>query len=141
MALYIGTRLASHGFVVALLYHYGDAFWAYEVFDDIATASMNRPLDVSFTLTKLLERNSTAGDALYKLMDPRMVAASGWSLGGYAAMALAGGDDSVCDKPIEMGAPGVPPNTCVPTLVDPRIRAIVPLDGSTQLYISMNWPG
>jgi predicted dienelactone hydrolase len=119
--------------VVALLYHYGDAVWPYEVFDDLATASMNRPLDVSYALTKLLERNSTTGDALYKLMDPSKVAASGWSLGGYAAMALAGGDDLVCDKPIELGVPNVPQNTCVPTLVDPRIRAIVPLDGSTQL--------
>ena len=133
MALYVGTRLASHGFVVALLYHYGDAFWFYEPFDDLATASMNRPIDVSFTLTKLLERNSTAGDALYKLMDLQKVAASGWSLGGYAAMALAAGDDLICDKPIEVGWPDVPQNTCVATLVDPRIRAIVPLDGSTQL--------
>jgi hypothetical protein len=61
------------------------------------------------------------------------VAASGWSLGGYAAMVLAGGDDSVCDKFPELGFPNPPPQTCVPSYTDPRIKAIVPLDGSTQV--------
>jgi predicted dienelactone hydrolase len=136
-ALYVATRLASHGFAVALIYHYGDGFWSgpglYEPFDNLAVASMNRPLDVSFALTKLLERNQAEGDSLHNLIDPDKIAASGWSLGGYAAMALAAGDDQVCDKVIEMGFPDVPPSTCVPALVDQRIRAIVPLDGSTQL--------
>jgi predicted dienelactone hydrolase len=134
-SLYVGTRLASHGFVVALVYHYGDGHMSqfYEPIDNIAVASMNRPLDISFTLSKLLERNDNASDLMYKLIDPEKVAASGWSLGGYAAMALAGGDDLVCDKPIELGVPGVPISTCVPSPPDPRIRAIVPLDGSTQL--------
>jgi hypothetical protein len=48
-------------------------------------------------------------------------------------MALAAGDDSVCDKFLEGGFPDTPAETCVPTLPDPRIAAIVPLDGSTQL--------
>jgi predicted dienelactone hydrolase len=44
--LYLGPHLASHGFVVALVYHYGDAFWAWEKFDNIAVGMINRPLDV-----------------------------------------------------------------------------------------------
>lgn len=134
-SLYIGTRLASYGFVVALIYHYGDGVMSnyYEPFDNLAVAAMNRPLDISFTLTKLLERNATVGDLIYHLIDPDKVAASGWSLGGYAAMALVAGDDSVCDKPLEMGVTDVPYSTCVPTPVDSRIRAIVPLDGTTWL--------
>jgi hypothetical protein len=131
--LYIGTRLASHGLLVALIYHYGDGAAFYEPFDNLAVAAVNRPLDVSFTLTELLERNRTAGDLIYQSIDPGKVAASGWSLGGYAAMVLAAGDDQVCDKPMEMGEPGVPESTCIASPVGERIRAIIPLDGSTQL--------
>jgi predicted dienelactone hydrolase len=119
--------------VVALIYHYGDGVMPYEPLDNLAVAAMNRPLDVSFTLTSLLERNETAGDLIYQLIDPEKVAASGWSLGGYAAMALAAGDDLVCDKAIELGYIQEPDSTCVPSPVDERIRAIIPLDGSTQL--------
>jgi dienelactone hydrolase len=133
-AIFVGTRLASHGFVVAILYHYGDRGWSYEPpRDHLGVASLNRPLDVSFALTHLLARNGTGGDALFNLIDPGRVAASGWSLGGYAAMALAAGDDSVCDKVLGQFPEDPPPSTCVPVLPDPRIRAIAPLDGSTQL--------
>lgn len=132
-ALFLGTRLASHGFVVAVVYHYGDAFWPWEPFDHLAVASMNRPLDISFMLTHLLTRNGTPGDLLHNTIQTDQVAASGWSLGGYASMALASGDDSVCDKFFQLGYYDTPPETCVPALPDPRIRAIVTLDGSTQV--------
>jgi predicted dienelactone hydrolase len=128
----VGTRLASHGFVVAVAYHWGDAWWPWEPFDHIAVAAMNRPWDVSFMLTALLDMNATAGDLMCGAINPEQVAASGWSLGGYAAMALAGGDDSVCDKSFELGFTDTPLETCVPILPDPRIKVIVPLDGSTQ---------
>ena len=134
----IGTRLASHGFVVAVMFHYGDWWWEWEPFDHIALASWNRPRDVSFTLTDLLARNQTPGDVLYGAIRPEQIAASGWSLGGYASMALTGGDDNVCDFFAEdpfllewMGPP--PPETCTPSVPDPRIKAIVPLDGSNQI--------
>jgi len=128
----IGTRLASHGFVVAVPTHYGDPLsllysW-YPPSDHMAVGSLNRPLDVSFVLTHLLQRNAAAGDALFGLMDANRVAAGGHSLGGYAAMVLAAGDDSVCDT-----FAGAPPGTCVPVPRDPRIKAIVPMDGSNQL--------
>jgi dienelactone hydrolase len=133
----VGTRLASHGFVVAVLYHFGDAWWPWEQFHHIALASWNRPRDVSFALTSLLARNTSAGDLLQGLIRPDQVAASGWSLGGYAAMTLAGGDDNVCDffldDPLGMGPP--PPETCTPSPTDARIKAIVPLDGSNQLLM------
>ncbi len=132
--LFVGTRLASHGFVVAIVYHYGDRIWSYEpAADHLAVASMNRPLDISFTLTHLLQRNATLGDTLFGLIDPSRIAAAGWSLGGYGAMVLAGGDDSVCDKIYGLMPTDPPPSTCVPSPPDPRIRAIVPLDGSNQL--------
>jgi hypothetical protein len=67
------------------------------------------------------------------VIDPDKVAASGHSLGGYAAMALAAGDDLVCDKVYGEVPTDPPASTCVPAMPDPRIRAIAPLDGSTQL--------
>ncbi|MCK7583424.1 MAG: hypothetical protein MZV65_53090 [Chromatiales bacterium] len=49
-------------------------------------------------LTKLLERENTVqGDRFYGLINPKLVAAYGWSAGGYAAIALASGDDTVWD--------------------------------------------
>jgi len=135
----IGTRLASHGFVVAVPYHAGDPLWfGWEPpADHYAWVMWNRPRDLSFVLTNLLQRNGADGDLLHGLIDPSHVAASGWSAGGYAAMALAGGDDtvwdygltdaySVYDGPIPEDVPHTP------SPPDPRIKAIVTLDGANQ---------
>jgi hypothetical protein len=45
-------------------------------------------------------------------------------------MVLAAGDDSVCDL-VPFG--DIPPWTCAPSYPDPRIKMIIPLDGSNQL--------
>jgi len=126
---YLGQRLASHGFVVALVYHYGDAFWYWEEFDNVGVGLINRPLDISFALTELLNKNDNSGELLHNLIDPNKVAAAGYSFGGYVAAALAGGDDVACDTAIEAGL-DVPLETCVPVPPDPRIQAIVSLDGA-----------
>lgn len=130
--LFYGLRLASHGFVVAAVQHYHDGSpYDIEPGDSIDTAMYNRPLDLSFAIDKLLERNNQPGDVLDYSMRPHQIAALGHSLGGYAAMVLAGGDDVAC------GSPEDPlQDTCLPAraaVPDGRIRAIVPLDGSSQL--------
>ncbi len=134
--LYQGTRLASHGFVVAIMYHYGDAWFPGEQFDHIAVACLNRPLDVSFVLTDLLARNAQPGGLLSGLIRPDQVAASGWSLGGFASMALAAGVDNIglnMETEIDPVLDGpCPPESYQPIPADPRIKAIVPLDGSNQ---------
>ncbi len=134
MYIYFGVRLASHGFVVAMPYHYGEGwYWPSEPFEHIAVTSVYRPLDMSFMLTKILERNGINGDLLNNLVRPGQIAASGHSLGGYTAMVLAGGDDEVCDTfygDPYFGDP--PPSTCVPSYPDPRIKIVVMLDGSNQ---------
>jgi predicted dienelactone hydrolase len=66
------------------------------------------------------------------MINEEQIALSGHSLGGYATMALAGGDALVCDTVMDWGGT-VPPESCVPVLPDPRIKAIVTLDGSNQL--------
>ena len=133
---YVGTGLAKQGFVVAALTNWGDqaTFNSDEPFHHLSLAIYNRPRDVSFALDALLEKNSDEEDLLFGTMNPGSIIASGWSIGGYTAMALAGGDDEVCDMvppDIHPGWPA-PPETCAPTYPDSRISAIIPLDGSNQ---------
>ena len=45
-------------------------------------------------------------------------------------MVLAGGDDSVCEELADVGFGPPPESTCAPSYPDPRIKAILPLDGS-----------
>lgn len=100
-------------------------------------AAKNRPRDVSFALTQILSRSHTMGDLLQGLVDADAVSAAGHSLGGYAAMVLAGGDDDVCDATYAaalVGMPGPPPGeACVRSDPDPRIRAIVHFDATNHL--------
>ncbi len=124
-------RLASHGLVVAGTQHYHDGAYAWDPRDPIDAVMLNRPLDVAFMLDAMLARNSNPEDLLFNSIRPDLVAASGHSLGGYAALALAGGDDVVCGSTSDALA-----DTCLPvttTRPDPRIKAIVPLDASSQL--------
>lgn len=133
--LYTGVRAASHGFVIALLGHYGDGVASWDPWDELHVALVNRPRDVSFALTALLARNATHGDPLAGTMRPDEVAAAGHSLGGYAALVLAGGDDLVCDRAVNGDPRGipVPPSTCIASSPDPRIKATVTFDGSSQI--------
>jgi len=133
---FLAGRLASHGIVVAVMYHYGDAFFPGEQFDHISVACLNRPLDVSFVLTQLLTRNAGPGDSIQGLVDPDLIAASGWSLGGRRAIENAGSVDNLGFNTESELYPEEWPNpleTYVPIAPDPRIKAIVPLDGSNQM--------
>jgi len=127
------TRLASHGFVVAVMYHWGNGWWwGWEPWDPAAVAAYNRPRDMSFVLTDLLTRDAARGDLLYGLIRPDQVAAAGHSFGGYAAEVLAGGDDHVCDTmPDEWGEK--PAWTCGPSSPDPRFKALALLSGFNDL--------
>ena len=138
----IGPSLASQGIVFAVVTHYGDGSTKIlgpvtpEPLDELGWALYDRPRDVSLALDVLLERNAAATDVLHETMNPATVVGSGHSLGGYAAMALAGGDDEVCDladDPFDPWGRPTPPETCVPTFPDPRIKSIIPLDGSNQM--------
>jgi predicted dienelactone hydrolase len=132
-ALYLGTTVARHGFVLAAVTHWADQSAPIildEPLDHIALASFNRPLDISAALSDLLAKNGTAGQLLHGVIDPGSVIASGWSLGGYASIVLAAGDDGVCDLADVFPGWPIPPEACGPNPADPRIRSIIPLDGS-----------
>ncbi len=126
---FLGPGLAGHGIVVAVLAHWGDGYSGSPGEPLFAWEEMvyHRPRDMSRALDVLLERNGAPGDLLAGTIDPQRVYASGHSIGGYAAMALAAGDDLACD----VVDPAIAvPYTCAPTPPDPRFGSIIPLDGS-----------
>jgi hypothetical protein len=142
---YFAERLASHGFVVAVMQHHRDGYATWDIPKDaFSLASFNRPRDVSFVLDALLARNDDPASLLFQSIKPDQVAAAGHSVGGYAALALAGGDDEVCvettpsDPLPEPCTPVVDGNnTPIPTMPDPRFRAIATLDGGNpELHFS-----
>jgi hypothetical protein len=135
--IYIGARLASHGFVVAVTHHDRDWQWPWASGDNAVITMYHRTRDVSFALSQLLQKNDASGEQLHGVVDPSRIAMSGHQMGGYAAYALAGGDGKVCDAlwPAHWNGdfPPYPPETCDPVALDPRVRAIVTLDGNSQL--------
>jgi hypothetical protein len=132
--LYAGTRLASHGFMVAAVQHFSEAAWPWDGYDGAAFIAYNRPRDISFALSELLRRNRTRGDVLYRTIDDRHIVSSGHSYGGYAAMVEVGGDDQVCDaRDIIDTGEELPPEACQPSPPDPRFSALMTLDGSAQV--------
>jgi dienelactone hydrolase len=139
----LATRLASHGFVVALLAHYGEAAYASSAPTDPLTLGsntalqrgLNRMYDIQLAIDRLLARSGTAGDLLHGLVDGGRIAAGGHSIGGLASLNVVAGDDDFCDTfPAAGPLPPCNAGVVVPApFRDPRIRALVLLDPSVQL--------
>ncbi|MBA2306609.1 hypothetical protein H0W26_00535 [Candidatus Dependentiae bacterium] len=76
--------LASKGYIVASVQHYGNSF-PESMIPEISARPWNRPKDMSFVLDKLLEH------PLFKdCIDKDRIGAAGFSQGGIAALWLAG---------------------------------------------------
>ena len=101
-------HLASHGFVVVSAEHPGSDLLT--PFDP--NSFEDRPLDVRFLIDRFLGFNAETGHFLEGAIDPDRIGGAGWSFGGYAVTALATG-------PFFRG-----------TFTDPRMKAIMPLDGA-----------
>jgi dienelactone hydrolase len=137
--VHIGTRLASHGFVIAIPTNFDDRlnsqgqpeFYPTGEAYEIGTY-IERTKDIQYLMTELVADSQRPNSLLYGAIQPDKIAVSGHSLGGLAALALAGGDDQACDLAGFLDPNKFPPETCAPILPDPRIKAIVPLDGSNQ---------
>jgi predicted dienelactone hydrolase len=140
----IGTRLASHGFVVAIPTNYDEkieiaadttiepVYYPTQEAYTIGTYA-NRIKDVQYLMTRLVADSRQSSNLLYGTIRPDQIAVSGHSVGGAAALALAGGDDQVCDvKGLDPNK--LPTETCGSILPDPRVRAIVAIDGSSQFF-------
>ena len=131
--LFLASRLASHGYVVAAVQHPGEGAFPWHPWDNIFTITFNRPRDVSFVLTDLLARSRRRGERLRGVIDPQRVAVGGHSFGGLTALALTAGDDTICDAKDLLSGGEVPPTgTCDPTPVDSRFSAVVTLEPSGQ---------
>lgn len=76
--------LAAHGFIVVAVDHFGNTF------DNAIPVEFvkfwERPQDISFVLDQLLNTEEISSS-----MDTQRIGAAGFSLGGYTAIALAGG--------------------------------------------------
>jgi hypothetical protein len=113
--------------------HFNEAQWPNTPWGGVVTAAYHRPRDVSFALTRILERNATPGEPIFRTIDPRHVVAAGHSLGGYTAWVLLGGDDDICDasgfldgiSDAEIAA------YCTSSPPDPRFAAVFTLDGTS----------
>jgi len=130
--VHIGARLASHGFVVAIPYNYGEGVLG-EPVQDIGSLQyavriyIDRTRDIQYLMTRLVEDSNQSDNLLYGTVHADQIAVAGHSVGGLAALALAGGNDLTCDL-AGLDPNLSPPELCVPILPDPRIKAIIPLD-------------
>ena len=138
----IGARLASHGFVVAIPTNYDEKLRiskemtpepVYYPTMEAYTIGIyaNRIRDVQYLMTRLVADSQQSGNLLSGTIRPDQIAVAGHSVGGGVALALAGGDDQVCDM-MGLDPNKFPAETCGPILPDPRVKAIVSIDGSNQ---------
>jgi predicted dienelactone hydrolase len=130
--VHIGARLASHGFVVAVPYNYGEGALGEPVQDadglqHAIRIYIDRARDIQYLMTRLVADSNESDNLLSGTVQADQIAVSGHSVGGLAALALAGGNDLTCDL-AGLDPNLTPPELCVPILPDPRIKAIVPLD-------------
>jgi len=134
--IHIGTRLASHGFVVAIPTNYDDRMTAtgekqFYPSEESYTLGIyiERTRDIQYLMTRLVADSQQSGNLLFGTIQPDQIAVAGHSVGGGAALALAGGDNQTCDIP-GLDPNLIPPELCVPILPDTRIKAVVTIDGS-----------
>ena len=73
----VHETLASHGFVVAVALHSGNA--------------LNRVVDLPLVIDAMLARHATTDDFLFGTIDPDRIGISGVSTGGATALRVAGG--------------------------------------------------
>jgi predicted dienelactone hydrolase len=86
-------HLASHGFVVVAPNHTGDTFADIRNNreDAFPKILLERPQDVSFLIDLVLARSQDPLDWLFLKVNPFLVGVAGHSLGGFTALAMAGG--------------------------------------------------
>ncbi|MBI9091333.1 MAG: alpha/beta fold hydrolase [Desulfobacterium sp.] len=113
----ITTHLAKSGYVVAMLEHPGNNRNNNEL-DDTHENLVNRPRHVRMTMDAVCFDPQFSG-----CVQPDNVAIIGHSLGGYTALAVAG------------GTPWSETRQRVDVVPDPRVRALVLLAPATAFYI------
>jgi predicted dienelactone hydrolase len=87
--LALAVHLASHGYVFVAADVPGDTLLDPD--DDMTAVLTNRPKDISFLIDEFLGFDAAAGDFFAGAVDGDRIGVTGWSYGGYTAMALAAG--------------------------------------------------
>jgi predicted dienelactone hydrolase len=105
-SFFLGEILASHGFVVVAPDHAGNTA-ADLIFPGPPFETRDRPLDISFVITRMLEKNVDPVDPFFDTLDGIRIGVMGHSFGGFTTLAMASGFQDV------------PP--------DLRVRALVPI--------------
>jgi predicted dienelactone hydrolase len=109
-SVFFTEHLASHGYVVVAPDHYGNTFYGLDETLS-ADAFIDRPLDISFVIDRVLEASATQQPPVAGLVDPSRIGMAGHSFGGYTTLlicgaevdldqvraACAGGSDSDCE--------------------------------------------
>ncbi|MEL7198151.1 MAG: hypothetical protein AAGL10_07530 [Pseudomonadota bacterium] len=89
----LAEHIASRGYIVASIDH---ADMQIEGVSDLvhsfSLVLTNRTIDQRAVLAEMLEGSAANSDGFYALIDPEQVAVIGYSMGGYGALATAGGD-------------------------------------------------
>jgi predicted dienelactone hydrolase len=124
-SFFLTEVLASHGFVVAAAGHVGNTLLDElgGTFAPLEEMMEARPLDVSFLITRMLEKNEDSGDFFYGSVDGERIGVCGHSFGGFTSFAMAAGFGA--DPPEEVASEL--PEGFVPVPADPRVDAIAPL--------------
>jgi hypothetical protein len=84
--LALAAHLASHGYVVVAGDHPGDTLL--DSGDEMETILTDRPRDVSFLIDRFLAFDAEAGNVFAGGIDSDRIGVTGWSFGGYPALAL-----------------------------------------------------
>jgi dienelactone hydrolase len=109
-SLVLAVHLASHGYLVVSADHHGDTLGdSGDTHDSILS---NRPRDLTFLIDQFLAFDAEGGTFFAGAIDANRIGATGHSYGGHTVLALAVGSFSLG------------------TFTEPRVRAILPLDGS-----------
>ncbi len=124
-SFFLTEVLASHGFVVAAASHVGNTLLDElgGTFAPMEEMMVARPLDVSFLITRMLERNEDPGDFFYQSIDGERIGVCGHSFGGFTSFAMAAGFGA--NPPDEVASEL--PEDFVPVPPDPRVDAIAPI--------------
>jgi len=127
---HLGARLASYGFVVVVITNFGDGALGEPTLQDYwyEWTIIDRELDFKFAITSFLEINEDPTNLLFHMIHPDQIAVSGHSWGGAAALGVVSGDPWFCEEGYEF------PYPCLYVEPDPRIKATVPLDGSSFVF-------
>lgn len=86
MMMWLGRHLAANGYIVAAVNHHGNTASEKELVPQAFLLYWERPRDLRVALDEILRDPLFAGR-----IDTRRIGAAGFSLGGYTAIAAAGG--------------------------------------------------